>query len=121
MISRLIESFLFFFFLLLEYNLLQNFKNAIYCKILIIDCNNYVNIYSKYSYNTRVLFFFLSYKLLSLSISKYSNNNNSNVILAFFSFDLVIYCDVLINSDIILYKIIIIIIIISPLTLCRFT
>ena len=40
--------------------------------------------YSKYSYNTIVLFFFLSYKLLSLSISKYNNNNNSNVILAFF-------------------------------------
>ena len=62
--------------------------------------NNYVNIYSKYSYNTIVLFFFLSYKLSSLSISKYNNNNNSNVILALF-FNLVIYCDVLIKSDII--------------------
>ena len=30
--------------------------NTIYCKILIIDCNNYVNIYSKYSYNTIVFF-----------------------------------------------------------------
>ena len=53
-----------------------------------------------YSYNIIVLFFFLSYKLSSLSINKYNNNNNSNVILAFFY--LVIYCDVLIKSDIII-------------------
>ena len=29
-------------------------NTVIYCKILIIDCNNYVNRYSKYSYNTIV-------------------------------------------------------------------
>ena len=88
MISWFIESFFFSSFIF--------YNNTIYCKILIIDCNNYVNIYSKYSYNTIVLFFFLSYKLLSLSISKY-NNNNSNVLLAFFN--LVIYCDVLIINN----------------------
>ena len=91
MISQLIESFFFSSFIF--------YYNTIYCKILIIDCNNYLNIYSKYSYFSFVLFFFLSYKLLSLSINKYNNNNNSNVILALF-FNLVIYCDILIKSDI---------------------
>ena len=75
--------------------------NTIYCKILIIliiDCNNYVNIYSKYFHNTIVFFFFLPYKLLSLSISIMINNSNVYFSL-FFLFNLVIYCDVLIKSD----------------------
>ena len=97
--------------------------NTIYCKILIIliiDCNNYVNIYSKYSYNTIVFFFFLPYKLLSLSISKYNDNNNSNVILAFFLFNLMIYCDVLIKSDfikILLKKILLLLLLLLLLSL----